>query len=119
MRDLIPFCKQQIRIQEDAIRSYKLFVALLLSVALAIILYGLVGGIRGDSSSDIIKVGAGIVTVAFAGLPYKEITPRRQRIGSIELVLWNLNRFDSLSPEERARVNVMVDELIKSNWRAP
>jgi hypothetical protein len=106
---------EQIRVQQRAIRSYRLCIVPLVAVGMGLIVYSLV--LEKDTASDIIKLGGGIFATALAALPYKEITPRRERIVVFTMLKQHLENMEDLPIEERQLFEQMAIDAIKENLK--
>jgi hypothetical protein len=102
----------QIEVQQRAIRSYRVWVTILIVVGLGIIVYSFISSVK-EMSSDLIKTGGGIFTAALAALPYKEITPRRERIVAFSLLKTEFRKDEELPPE----ILELAMETIRENLK--
>jgi hypothetical protein len=114
MHDFIPYFEAQVQIQEAAVRSYGRTIMFLLSAAVILIAYALLGPPH-SLGGEIIKLGAGIFAASMAALPYKEITPRRERITFYQHLIRSLSQLDSRPPEERTMILEMAVAATKVN----
>ena len=111
-----PYFDEQIKVQQRAIRSYRLWIVPLLVVGIGLIAYSLRTS-GSEIASDIIKLGGGIFTTALATLPYKEITPRRERIVFFTMLRKHLENIEELPADERQLFLQMAIDAIKENLK--
>lgn len=102
-----------ISLQESAISSFKKCVSVLLLIGLVIItgaalLYSQLKGL----APSIVGIG-GFFISGCAAFPYREIIPRRSEIIRYGHIKRRLERFDSLTDEERKRTLDLADDFLK------
>ncbi len=105
--------EELISLQESAISSFKKCVRVLLLIGVVIItgaalLYSQLKGL----APSIVGIG-GFFISGCAAFPYREIIPRRSEIIRYGHIKRRLERFDSLTDEERKRTLDLADDLLK------
>lgn len=105
-----------IKLQQGAISSFKKCISVLLVIGLIIVagaalLYVQIEQVKGVAPS-IVGIG-GFFISGCAAFPYREIIPRRAEILKYSQVKRQLERFDSLSEDERKRTLDLADGLLK------
>jgi hypothetical protein len=113
VNDYVLSFEELIKLQESAISSFKKCVRVLLLIGLAVIagaalLYSQLKGL----APSIVGIG-GFFISGCAAFPYREIIPRRSEIVKYGHVKRRLERFNSLTEEERKRTLDLADDLIK------
>jgi hypothetical protein len=76
--NFVALLRKQIEIQEQAIRTFKLWMFGVSFVGLILITLSFI--LPGEQGPDWLKFGSGIFTGALAGFPLSQIAPHRERI---------------------------------------
>jgi hypothetical protein len=105
--------EELINLQKSAISSFKKCVSVLLLIGLIIIagaalLYSQLKGL----APSIVGIG-GFFISGCAAFPYREIIPRRSEIIRYGHIKRRLERFNTLTDEERKRTLDLADDLLK------
>jgi hypothetical protein len=109
--NFISFFEEQIKIQEQAIRSFKWWIAGLVLSGIGIILIASLLDITQNIKSDLIKI-AGFFVAALAAFPYKEIAPRRERIAFYKCLKHNFEETrDSSSNDRQMLMQLAIDAM--------
>jgi hypothetical protein len=113
--DYAPYFEEQIKIQQQAIVSFKRwmmgFVALGLLIVLGVILFNQK---LSSLASPIIGIG-GVFVTSLSAFPYREITPRRSRIASYDLLKRNFEKFNQLPPDDQQKLKDLAIETVKKS----
>ena len=115
--DYVNYFEDQIKVQQQAIRSFKLSIVILVLVGLIVILLSIVIDTAKGFAPDLIKIGGGAFTAALATLPYKEISPRRERITLYKFIKESLTIVETLPLEERQRIMQMAIDAMRENMK--
>src|SRR6266852_2632599 len=106
-----PYFDEQIRIQRQAILSFKVWVAALVVSGISIILLSVfVGSVYPAASSDLIKLGGGFVAVLSA-FPGKEIFPRKETIAKYSWLRQSFSDYDQQSPDAKKRLDDLATDM--------
>ena len=111
------YLEEQINIQQQAIRSFKYSIALIMLVGVGIIIVSLIIDTAKGFAPDLIKLGGGAFMAALATLPYKEIAPRRERIKCYSFLKGKFEAAETLSKEEQDDLTKWATEIVKENAR--
>ena len=113
--DYAPYFEEQIKIQQEAIISFKRwmvgFVLLGLLIVLGVLLFNQK---LSTLASPVIGIG-GVFVTSLAAFPYKEITPRRSRIASYDLLKRNFEKFNELPPDDQQKLKDLAIETVKKS----
>src|SRR5712692_542210 len=96
----IPFLDAKIKIQRQAISSFKIWLIAQVAAGIAVVLLSVFSSkiFPGASSlSSLLPVGGGLLVV-LGVFPGKEIIPRKETIAKLTFIRSNLENFDTLSP---------------------
>ncbi|MEK6325548.1 MAG: hypothetical protein AABN33_28230 [Acidobacteriota bacterium] len=111
------YFEDQIKIQQQAIRSFKWSIAALILLGVGIITVSLIIDTAKGLAPDLIKLGGGIFMAALATLPYKEIAPRRERIICYTHLKDGFERRETLSHGDQERLTQMAIDVVKENMK--
>ncbi|MBD0325858.1 MAG: hypothetical protein ICV68_05470 [Pyrinomonadaceae bacterium] len=113
--DYVPYFEEQIKIQRDAITSFKRWMVGFALLGILIVLGVIIFNERlSQVASPVIGVG-GVFISSLAAFPYREITPRRSRIVSYDLLRRNFEKLNELSLEDQQRLKELAVETIKKH----
>lgn len=115
IRDFAPYLGEQIHILQQAIRSFKWSMVVLILVGLGIVIVSLVMDSAKGFAPDLIKLGGGVFMVALATLPYKEIAPRHERIKCYGFLKAKFEVVETLSKEEQQDLTKLANEILREN----
>ena len=115
--DFASYFEEQIKIQQQAIRSFKWSIAALTLLGVGIITVSLIIDATKNSAPDLIKLGGGIFMAALATLPYKEIAPRKERIICYTHLKDGFERRETLSPGEQEKLTQVAIDVVKENMK--
>ena len=111
--DYVPYFEELVRIQQEAILSFKRCFGAFILIGAVIILISLVFHSRIEAlTSPMIGLGTLFIGASVA-FPYREISPRRSRIETYLLLKRSFEKLSALSPEDRERLKELADETIK------
>src|SRR5258708_31519219 len=110
--DYVPYFEELIRIQENAIGSFKKWAGVFGSIGTSIIFFTIL--FRAPIGSITVPmIGLGTLFIgASVVFPYREIAPRRARIQTYRLIKGGFEK-PHLSDEERNRLTELADETMK------
>jgi hypothetical protein len=113
--DYAPYFEEQIKIQRDAIISFKRWMAGFVLLGIVIVLGVVVFNQRlSGVASPVIGIG-GLFISSLAAFPYREITPRRSRIVSYDLLRRNFEKLNQLPLEDQQKLKELAIETIKKS----
>lgn len=112
MTALTNFYNEQIRVQEQSIRSYKITMLILIFVGIIIFIAPLFIK-EGKNIPDILKLGASLFTSALALLPFREITSRREKIISLKFIKDTIENSKN-SPSEITKSTEITFEFVNN-----
>ena len=111
--DYVPYLEELIRIQREAIISFKRWAGLFVLIGGSILLVAFVLYFKAAGlSSPMMGLGSLFIGASVA-FPYREISPRRSRIETYLALKRSFERFPELSEEERKRIRDLADETMK------
>jgi hypothetical protein len=108
------FLEEQITIQRRAIARWKLWALLLVGGGILIFAAGQIVGALGVAGTEMMKLaGAFVGTVAV--FPYREITPREERIATYNVLLGGVGSYAALSADEQLKlIAVITDAMMET-----
>lgn len=113
--DYAPYFEEQIKIQQEAIISFKRWMVGFVLLGLLIVLGVLLLNQKLSTlASPVIGIG-GVFVTSLAAFPYKEITPRRSRIASYDLLKRNFEKFNELPPDDQQKLKDLAIETVKKS----
>lgn len=113
--DYAPYFEEQIRIQYQAIISFKRWMIGFVLLGLLIILGVILFNQRLTSvASPVIGIG-GVFISSLAAFPYREITPRRSKIASYDLIKRSFENFNELTPDDQQKLKDLAIETLKKS----
>ncbi len=113
--DYAPYFEEQIKIQREAIASFKRWMVGLVLLGILIVLGVVIFNQRlSDIASPVIGIG-GVFISSLAAFPYREITPRRSRIVSYDLLRRNFEKLNELALEDQQKLKELAIETIKKS----
>jgi hypothetical protein len=113
--DYAPYFEEQIKIQREAITSFKRWMVALVLLGILIVLGVVIFNQRlSEVASPVIGIG-GVFISSLAAFPYREITPRRSRIVSYDLLRRNFEKLDELALEDQQKLKELAIETIKKS----
>jgi hypothetical protein len=107
--DYVPYFEELIRIQREAITSFKRWAGLFVLVGGGIITIALTAN---AFVPPLVGLGSLFIGASVA-FPYREIAPRRSRIETYLVLKRSFERFPELAEEERKRIRDLADETMK------
>jgi hypothetical protein len=114
--NLSPLLEQQVRIQADAITLWKRWMVGLILGGVAILVAAQLSTIGGPASAEMIKIGGAFVSL-LAGLPYREIVPRKERLATYSFLLERFRLLDSLSSQDQADLVSLANDALKETLK--
>ena len=114
--NFIYFFQEQIRIQEQVIRSFKWWVAGLILSGIGIILFAALMDITQDLKSDLIKI-AGLFVAALAAFPYKEIAPRREKVALYKCLKQNFEETINVPTNDKQMLIQLAIDAMKETMK--
>lgn len=112
--------EQQVRIQAEAITLWKrlmagqIFGGVVLLISAQLLPTGSIEG--GGIIKNIIKFGGAVMSL-LAGLPYREIVPRKERLATYSFLLERLRLLDSLSSRDQADLLSLANDALKETLK--
>ena len=113
--DYVPYFEEQIKIQQDAIVSFKRWMVGFVLLGMLIIVGTITFNNKlGALASPIFGIG-GLLVSTLAAFPYREITPRRSKIGSYLLLKRSFEKINDLPNDEQQKLKELAVETIRNN----
>lgn len=113
--EFVPYFKEQIEIQRHAIDSFKKWMFALVAVGVAtVVLVLLFSSKLSGLHTQVFGIGGAFIG-ALSAFPYREISPRRAKISSYDLLRRNFENFNRLPAEDQQKLKELAVEVIKSN----
>ena len=110
--NFVPYFDEQIKIQQQAISSFKIWVIALAAVGILVVLGSIfLGRVYAAASSDLIKLGGGFVAI-LGVFPGKEIFPRKETIAKYSCLKQNFEHYDEMTPDEQKLLAGVAAQLL-------
>jgi hypothetical protein len=112
--------EHQVRIQAEAITLWKRWMVGQILGGVLLLISAQLLTIGGPESAgiikDIVKFGGAVVSL-LAGLPYREIVPRKERLATYSFLLERLRLLDSLSSRDQADLLSLANDALKETLK--
>ncbi len=113
--ELAPYFEDQVRIQLDAIASFKKWMAFLVATGFLVALIALLFKNALQLASQILGIG-GLFIGALATFPYREITPRRERIKTCDWYASVFRGFEKYSKQDQEYYRDKAIDYMQSHF---
>jgi hypothetical protein len=113
--DYVPYFEEQIKIQQDAIISFKRWMTGFVVLGVGVIAGAIIFNTKLPGIASQIVAMGGVFIGALAAFPYREITPRRSKIVSYDLLKRNFQNFSNLPDDDQQKLKELALETVKNN----
>ncbi|MDR3772903.1 MAG: hypothetical protein P4L26_06120 [Terracidiphilus sp.] len=110
--------EDQVRIQTEAISTWKRWMALLVVCGVTVFLLARFNVISSNapSVSQIVQFGGFFVTL-LSVYPYREMVPRKERLATYRFLLDQFKSFERLSADDQSKLLSMATDALGETWK--